>query len=333
MQEDNKRNAAGRRSALAIAAGLAMAAIGLHAPAASAAYPDKPIKFLVTFAAGGPADIAARTIAKHMTASMGQPVVVDNRAGASGTIGTELVARSAPDGYTIAIISGSHSSSPSLYSKLRYDPIADFAPVSQIVMLPFVLKVHPSVNAKSVKELIELAKREQLTYGSAGIGSTNHIAGEVFNSMAGVKTVHVPYKGTAPAFTDLVAGRLTFLFSPIDLTLPHIRSGTVRALAVASPTRSSLLPDLPTIAESGLPGYDIGSWVGALAPAKTPKDVVARLSQEIRKALEIPEVKSNFIKSGAEPIGSSPEAFTKYIREDIVKWTRIFKDAGIKPLD
>lgn len=300
---------------------------------AAAAYPDKPVKFVVTFAAGGPADAAARIVATRLTRALKQPFIVENRPGASGSIGTEYVARAPADGYTIAIISGSHSSTPSLYRHLRYDPIGDFAPVTQIIMLPFVLLVHPSVHANSVNELISLARDARLTYGSAGIGSTNHIAGVVFSKMAGIAVVHVPYKGTAPAFADLLAGRISFMFSPINLTLQHIQNGAVRALAVASLHRSPLLPKLPTVAEAGLSGYDIGSWIGALAPAGTAKDVVARLSAEIRKVLRDPSVKDAFLKSGAEPVGSTPQEFAAYMQKDLVKWTGIFKDAGIKPLD
>lgn len=319
------------RSALArllVACTLAATAV-----AAAAAYPDGPVKFVVTFSAGGPADVAARIVATRLTQALKQPFIVENRPGASGSIGTEYVAKAPAGGYTIAIISGSHSSTPSLYRRLRYDPIADFAPVTQIVRLPFVLLVHPSMRADSVAALTSLARKQRLTYGSAGIGSTNHIAGVVFCKMAGVDAMHVPYKGTAPAFADLLAGRISFMFSPINLTLQHIQQGSVHALAVASAQRSALLPDLKTLSEAGLTSYDIGSWVGALAPAGTPRDTVDRLAAEIGKVLRDPEVKDAFLQAGAEPVGSSPQEFAKYMREDLVKWNEIFREAGIQPLD
>jgi len=295
-------------------------------------FPNKPMRIIVNAPAGGPSDILARLIGQKLTENLGQPVVIDNRAGAGGVIGTEAVATAAPDGYTLLIPNTSHTINPSLYSKLPYDPVKDFAPVTMIVVQPFIILVHPSVPAKSVQELIALAKSKpgQINYASAGIGLASHLAVEVFKSMAGINMTHIPYKGQAPATTDLLGGQVSVLFGAIPVALPHVKSGKLRALAITSSRRSPAMPDLPTVAESGLPGYEVMSWYGFLAPAKTPKEIVAKLYVEITKALRAPDVAERITAMGFEPVGSSPEQFAAQIKEEIPKWAKVVKECGAR---
>jgi len=297
------------------------------------AYPDKPVRFVVPFPPGGITDVVARILSKPMSESMGQPVIVDNKGGAGGTIGTEAIAKAAPDGYTVGVISSSHSTSAALYRKLRFDPVADFVPVTQLVSVSFCLMVNPEFKVGSVKELIELAKKQPLTYGSGGLGNTQHLAGQLLNTMAGINMQHVPYKGGGPALVGLLGGQVSILFAPIDVALQHVPTGKLRALAVANRTRSSLLPSLPTVAESGVPGYEVTSWLGVVLPARTPGDIVARLNREFAKALGIREIREQMLKLGAEPVADSAAEFGAFLRTDIDKWTRVVKQSGIQPFD
>jgi tripartite-type tricarboxylate transporter receptor subunit TctC len=309
------------------------AATMLAAGAAGAAYPERPVRLVVPFPAGGGADFMARALAQKLSAQLGQPVVLDHRAGAGGTIAAEVVAGAAPDGYTLVFGTvGTHAINVSLYAKLRYDPVKDFAPVSLTHLAPRVLVVHPSVPAKTVPELIALAKAKpgELTFGSAGSGGTNHLSGELFKSMAGIDIVHVPYKGSAPASVDLLGGRITMVFDSIVAWGDHIKTGKVRALGVTSPRRSAALPDVPTIAESGLVGFDVANWLGVLAPAGTPKEVIARLNAEIKTAMADPEMQRQLVAVGIDPAYSTPEAFAELIRADIAKWAKVVKASGAR---
>jgi tripartite-type tricarboxylate transporter receptor subunit TctC len=275
----------------------------------------------------------ARALAQKLSAQLGQPVVLDHRAGAGGTIAAEVVAGAAPDGYTLVFGTvGTHAINVSLYAKLRYDPVKDFAPVSLTHLAPRVLVVHPSVPAKTVPELIALAKAKpgELTFGSAGSGGTNHLSGELFKSMAGIDIVHIPYKGSAPASVDLLGGRITMVFDSIVAWGDHIKTGKVRALGVTSPRRSAALPDVPTIAESGLVGFDVANWLGVLAPAGTPKEVIARLNAEIKTAMADPEMQRQLVAVGIDPAYSTPEAFAELIRADIAKWAKVVKASGAR---
>ncbi len=301
--------------------------------AAGQAYPSKPIRFVAAFPAGGPSDIVSRAIAKRMAEVMGQPVVVENRTGAGGNIGAEFVAKAPPDGYTV-LLGGSYVTiAPSLYRKLAFDPVKDFAPIGLIVSNQYVLVVHPSVPAKSVKDLIRVAKAQggKLNYGSAGIGSPPHLAGELFKTMAGVSAAHVPYKGATPALIDLMGGHIDFYFGGVSGALPHIKSEKVRALGVTSLKRSSQLPQVPTIAEAALPGYDIATWFGLLAPAGTPKDVVGRLNGVITGIVNEPEMKAYLVGQGVDPVTNTPEQFAVFIQGEIPKFAKIIKAAGIQP--
>lgn len=299
---------------------------------AQAAYPEKPVKVVVNFAVGGSTDVAARFIARKLTDSMGQPFVVENRLGAGGSIGAEYVAKAAPDGYTIGVFAGSFSITPSLYRKLPFDSIKDFVPIARVANLSFVLVANPSLPVKSVKDVIDLARKEQLTFGSGGTGNVMHIGGELLNSMAGVKLVHVPYKGGAPAINDLLGGHLSVVIAPAEMAVKHVEAGKLRALGVASTERSPLLPDVPTIAES-VPGYEMSSWIGFFAPAGTPADIVARLNVEINKALTLPDVKEQFRSQLLVPIGGTATQFSEFLREDISRWADRVKRAGVKPFD
>lgn len=310
---------------------LVMTAALLSAPAQ--AYPDKPIRLLVNFAPGGSTDVIARILAKPMAESLGQPVVVENRPGAGGTIGAEAVASAAPDGYTVGVFAGSHSTSASLYKKLRYSPIDDFVPISQVVSLPFFLLVGPTVKAQNIGEFLAAAKQGSVMYGSGGNGNTMHLAGELLNKMAGTRMTHVAYKGGGPAFVDLMGGQISLMIAPADLATKSLQNGKVRALAVASKSRSALFPDVPAIGEYGLPEYEVTSWVGFLAPRGTPDAIVDRLSRAIREAVASPPIREQITKLGAEPVGSGPREFAEFLRADIERWRRVVHDAGIQPLD
>ena len=307
---------------------------GLVSKASAQTYPTKPIKIVATFAPGGASDILARIIGQKLTESWGQPVIVENRAGAGGIVGTEYVARSTPDGYTLVVgYIGTHAVNPSLYAKLSYDAVSDFAPVAFLASIPSALVVHPSVPAKSVQELIALAKSKpgQLNYGSGGVGTAPHLAAELFKTLTGVNMVHIPYKGSGPAVADLLSGQISLMFNTMIQTIPHVKEGTVRALAITGATRSDALPDLPTIAEAGVPGYDMVGWFGILAPAGTPKDVVSKLNTEIVRILNMPDVKTRLSDLGAEPTKIvSPEQFADYIKAEIAKWRDVVQSSGMR---
>jgi len=312
------------------------AAIGSASAQTSAtgAYPLRAIRMIVPFPPGGPNDILGRVLAQRLSESLGQQVVVDNRGGAGGIIGTDLAAKAAPDGYTILLAgTAALSINPSLRAKLPYDPVRDFAPISLIATAPSVLLIHPSLPVKNVKELIALAKARpgQLNYASAGIGTPPHLAGEMFKNMAKVNMVHVPYKGGGPALTDLVAGHVQLYFSGISSALSLIREGKLKAIAVTSSGRTAVMPDMPTIAESGLPGYEVGNWYAVLAPAATAKDIVGKLNVAIVKALKAPDVSKRVQDLGADPVGSTPEQMSAYMHNEIAKWAKVIRSAGIKP--
>jgi tripartite-type tricarboxylate transporter receptor subunit TctC len=307
----------------------------LATPALSLAqsYPAKPIRLVVGVPAGGTNDVVARLVAQKMSAQLGQQIIVDNRAGANGNIGAELVAKSPPDGYTLFMASiGVSSIHPSLYSKMPFDTLRDFAMISQLTSIPQIIVVHPSVPVKDVKQLIAYAKAKpgQLTF-AGGTGSSAHLAGELFKSMARVDMLHVPYKGSAPALIDLLGGQVAIVFDQIVTSLPHVRSGKLRALAVTTLTRSTVAPEIPTVSESALPGFSITTWHGLIAPIATPRDIISRLSGEAAKALESAEIKEKFLAQGAEPTPSTPEQFRAFIKSETDKWASVVKAAGLKP--
>ena len=302
--------------------------------ACAQAYPSKSIRLIVPFAPGGGTDLVGRIIAQRLTETLGQPVVVDNRGGAGGVIGAEMVAKAAPDGYTLLLGSpGPLTINPNLESKTPYDPLKDFAPISLGTISPFVLVVHPSVPVKSVKDLIALAKARpgELYFGSAGNGSVSHLAAEQFKSLAGVNIVHIPYKGSAPAVTDLLAGQLQLHFENLPVVLTYIKAGRLRALAVGTRQRSAFVPELATMEEAGVRGYEASTAFGILAPGRTPKDIVARLNTEVVKALTNPEVKERLLAQGLEPSPGTPEQYAAHLRSELETVARIVKMAGIKP--
>lgn len=314
-------------------AALALCAAFAAAGAAHAAYPDKPIRLVIPFPAGGGADSMARPLAAKLTTLLGQPVVLEHRAGAGGTIAAEATAAAAPDGYTLMFATvGTHAVNASLQARLRYDPVRDFTPIALTHIAPRVLVVHPSIPATTVKELIAHAKSKPgaLTFGSSGNGGINHLSGELFKSMAGVDMVHVPYKGAAPAAVDLLGGRLSMTFDSIVVWSEHIRSGKVRALGVSGATRTAALPNVPTIAEAGLPGFETANWLGVLGPARLPADVVARVSADLKTAMADPELRQQMVAVGVDPVYSTPAEFAEIIRKDIVKWAAVVKATGAR---
>ena len=296
-------------------------------------YPVKPVRLVVTYTAGGPADIAARALAQKLAEMWGQQVVVDNRAGAGGIIGTELVAKAAPDGYTL--LHGTAAGliiNPLLVKKLPYDTFRDFAPVSMVVIVPQLLVTHPALPATTLKELIALAKARPgaLNYASVGIGSPNHLGMELLKSMAGIDMVHVPYKGATPAMADLIAGQVQLAFNGMASVLPQIASGKMKAIAIGSARRSPAAPDVPTVAEAGLPGFEYVAWNGNFAPAGTPAALVNRLSADIRKALAAPDVVQRLASLGSEPGGNTPAEFAAYVKADHARWARVVQAVGLK---
>lgn len=299
--------------------------------AADGAYPERPVRVIVTFPAGGGTDIVARMVFQKV-AERGGVFVIDNRGGAGGTIGTELAAKSQPDGYTIVVVSGSHTINPGLYRKLPYDTVRDFAPVAMLVTGPGLLVVHPSLPARNVRELIALARAQpgKLLYASAGNGTPPHLAAELFKLMTDTQLVHVPYKGNAQAMTDLIAGQIALSFPTIPSALPHVQTSKLRALGVTSARRVGALPDIPAIAEAGVPGYDGSAWYGVLAPAGTPPAIVARLSAELLGALRAPDLKQKLIAQGLEPAAYTPEEFSALIIAELAKWGRVVAAAGVK---
>lgn len=295
-------------------------------------YPTKPIRLIVAFPPGGATDITARTIGHKLSESLGQPVVIDNRPGAGSNIGTEIAAKASPDGYTLFMCTIANSINHTLYKNLPFDLVKDFAPVTQATSVTSFLVVHPSLPVKSVKELIELAKSKpgQLNYASSGIGTSPHLAAEMFKTMAGVDMLHIPYKGTAPELTDLLAGVVKIAFETTPAVLPRVKAGKLRALAVNSAKRTPLLPDVPTMSESGLPGFEVTSWNGVLVPAGTPKEIITQLHSEIVKVLQMPDVKERLSSLGADPVGNTPEQFATFIQAEIKKWAKVIKDSGAR---
>jgi len=314
---------------------IALAAIALAFTAAAGAqnYPTKPIRLIVPFAAGGTVDISARGIAPGLSELLGQNVIVDNRGGAGGIIGADLVAKAAPDGYTLLMGSNSTVSvAPSLYPKNPYHPIRDFAPISLVATTPFVLVAHPSVPAKTVKELIALARSKpgRLTMASGGTGSSNHLVGELFQSLTGTKLTHVPYKGAAPAGVDLMAGQVDLLFDQLPTSVGPAKAGKFRALAVTSKARAAVLPEVPTMLESGMPNFEVINITGVLAPAGTPADILEKLNAATLKVLSQPAVRERFAAIALEARGGTPGEFAAFIKEDFARWTKVVKEANIK---
>jgi tripartite-type tricarboxylate transporter receptor subunit TctC len=314
-------------------AGIAFAALGLGSEAAAQTYPTKPVRMIIPFPPGGTTDILARVAAQKLSEALGQQVVPDNRPGAAGNIGTELVAKAPPDGYLLLTAPGSTLTiHPSLYAKLPFDPLKDFAPVTILGIVPNALVVHPSLPARNVKELIALAKARpgELNYASTGAGQSTHLSMELFKTMAGVKITHVPYKGSAPAVTDLLGGHVSLMFDNMPSALPHVKANKIRALAVSTLKRSPVAPEIPTVAESGLPGFEVSVWFAVLAPAATPRPIVDRLNQVLVKALQSPDVRERLSSQGAEPIGNTPEEFTAVMKRDLVKWAKVVRDGNIR---
>ena len=303
------------------------------AAAAETPYPTRPVRFIVPFAPGGSTDTLARTLAQRLTDALGQQVVVDNRSGGNGNIGTEIVARAVPDGHTIVLgYIANLGIGPSLYAKLPFDPVKDFAPVTLLAVAPNILVAHPSLPVKNVRELVVYAKAhpQKVNYASAAVASLGHLAGELLNSSAGIRMQHVPYKGSGQAVIDLLAGQVQIMFSGMSSVMPHIKAGKLRPLAVTGAQRSPATPEVPTIAEAGYPGFEASAWYSVMAPAGTPKTVVTRLNGEILRALKIPEVKERLENVGFELVGSSPDECGTYIRNEIVKWAKVVKASGIK---
>ena len=293
-------------------------------------YPRKPIRMIIPYPPGGPTDILGRIVAQNLTEKLGQQVVVENKPGASGMIGADLVAKAPPDGYTLLANASIHVINPSLYKNPTYDAIKDFTPVSLIADVPLVLVVAPELPVKSVKDLIALAKSSsgKLNFASSGNAAAPHLAGEAFKIATGVDMQHVPYKGSGPALTDLMGGQVQLMFDSLPSSISHVKSGKLRAIAVTTAKRASALPNVPTIAESGVPGFDISTWYGIWAPAGTPKEIVNRLSGEIAKIVKIPDVRERLAGLGAEPVGNSPDEFAAYCRSELAKWAKIVKASG-----
>jgi tripartite-type tricarboxylate transporter receptor subunit TctC len=309
------------------------AMLAWHAAAtAQSDYPNRPVRLVNPYAPGGAVDLVGRAVAIGVGQIWGQQIIVDNRPGAGSNIAAEIAAKAPADGYTLFIGTVANTINATLYSKLPFDFARDFAPVALATAAPNVLVVHPSVPAKSVRELIALAKSRpgQLNFASAGTGTAPHLSGELFGAMAGVKMVHIPYKGSPPAVTDLLAGEVALMFSPASTVLPHVKTGRLRALAVTTATRLPSLPELPTVAESGLKGYETLTWFGFVAPARTPPAVVTRLNAEIVKVLALPDVRNQFSVQGIEILGGTPERFADYIRDEIAKWAKAIRLSGAK---
>jgi len=302
------------------------------AAAAAQTYPDKPIRMLVGFAPGGTADIVARALAPRLTDQWRQPIVIDNRAGAGRVIASDLTAKAPPDGYTVVMISSSHAINAGLHKKLPYDSEKDFSGVALVASAPLVLVVYNGLAARSVQELVSLARTKpgQLKYASSGRGGTSHLAAELFNRMAGIRLVHVPYKGAAPALADVMSGQVQIIFPALPTTLSQIRSGRLRALGVTSTRRAASLPDVPTIAEAGVAGYDAANWYAVIAPAHTPKAFIATLNEGIVKALRSSEISEALLRQGADATPSTPAECERYLRSEIAKWRTVIRDAGIR---
>lgn len=313
-------------------AAAAAAFIVMTADAGAQSWPTKTIHMVVPFPAGGSADTLARLLGQKISPDLGQPIIIDNKPGAGGNIGTEFAAKAPADGYTILMTPSSFASQPSLYSKLDWDPVRDFTPVALIATTPNILVVGTSVPAHSVKELIALAKSEpgKLSYGSGGVGATNHLAGELFKRMTGTQIVHVPYRGNPLAVIDVMSGQVTMMFDFMITSLPHVKAGKLRALAVTGARRSPQVPDLPTVAEAGVPGYEASTWFAVMAPAGTAPAIVATLNQRLNAALKLPDVRARLDQLGAEPLGGSPEDAARLLKSEIGKWADVIKAAHIQ---
>ena len=311
----------------------ALAAAASGAAFAQAGYPSKPVRMVVPSSAGGGTDIVARIIAPELSKRLSQQVVIDNRPGAGTMIGIEVAAKSPADGYTLLMGLSTLAINSALYKKVPYDPQRDFAPITQAVSSASIIVVHPSVPVHSVKALIVFARARQgqLNYASAGTGTYPHMTMELFLSMAKLKMVHIPYKGTGPAMIDMVAGQVATMAATILTGMPQIRAGRLRPLGITSAARSPIVPDIPTVAEAGLPGFESVQWYGVLAPARTPKDIITRLHDEVTRVLQQPEIKERLAGDGADLVGSTPEEFTRYIQSELTKWAKVARDAGIQP--
>ena len=294
------------------------------------AYPARPVRIIVPYPPGGATDVMARTVAQKLNESWQHAVVVENKAGASGSVGSEIVAKSAPDGYTLLVQGTQHAINLSLYKQLPYDTLRDFVPINYIASAPFLLVLHPSVPANTVAELIAYIKARPggLNYGSSGVGGGAHLAGEIFKTAAGVPLTHIPYKGAAPAMADLLGGQVTMVFDPIPTSIAQVRAGRLKALAITSAKRSALMPELPTVAESGLPGFDVSAWFGLYGPAAMPKDIAIKLNAEVNRILQLPEVKEKFAGLGAESMIMNTDQFAVHLRAEIAKFAKAIKDSG-----
>jgi tripartite-type tricarboxylate transporter receptor subunit TctC len=319
--------------ASALVAGACLA-LPSHAHAqGAAAFPSKPITIVIPAPPGGAIDITARLIGQKLTDAWGKAVIIENKAGATGMIGTDAIAKAAPDGYTLVLVASSHAINPSMFKKLPYDTVKSFEPVILTHVVPLMLVVTNSLPPRTVPELVAYGKANpgKLTFSSSGPGGAPHMSGELFRSMAGVDMLHVPYKGSTAAHADLLSGRISLMFDTVAAINPHVKAGSVRALAVTTTKRSSAAPDVPTMAEAGLPGYETSTWGGVLAPAGTPKDIVAKLNAEMNKALESPDVRQKMLGSGIEPAGGTPQQFADFLQSEMVKWGAVAKAAGIQP--
>ena len=315
---------------------LLIASSGLMAagPATAAdVYPSKTIRLVVPFAPGGGSDIVARLLSPKMTEALGQTVVVDNRAGASANLGAAVVAKAAPDGYTLLLANANYTINPSLFKSLPFDPVREFAPVALLANVTNVLAIHPSIPAKSVKELISFAKAHpgQLNFASPGNGTSSHLAGELFRQVAKIEVVHIPYKGATPAITDLIAGQVSFTMASVLSVLPYAKQGRLRMLAVTTAKRSGALPDIPTISEAGLPGFEVSNWYGILATGGTPRPAVDRLNSERARIARVPDLAEKLAAQGADPATGTPEEFERFIQAELKKWSAVVRSAGINP--
>jgi len=297
----------------------------------SESFPQRPVRWIAPFPPGGAADIVSRLLGQKLTEAWGQQIVVDNRPGAGGNVGTELAARAAPDGYTVVLVPATFTTYPSLTKKPAYDPLKDFLPITLVSYSPLVLVVNPSLPVKGVQDLISLVKAKpgKFNYASSGIGASAHMAAELFKSMTKTNIVHVPYKGQPQAIFDLISGRVQIMFPNIPVSLPHIKAGRLRALAVSTAKRSALLPELPTISESGLNGFEVTQWSGLMAPAGTPKAIVDKYQRDIATALKLPDVRQSLRSQGFEAVGNTPGEFSDYIKVEIAKWAKVIREAGI----
>ncbi len=312
------------------AAAIALMAGAAGAASVQAAFPEKPVRMIVSFAAGGPNDFIARVISQKLTEYWGLPVIVDNRPGAGGNIGSELAAKAPADGYTLTLVSTAFVVNPSLYKKTGYDPFKDFAPITLAAVSPLVFVTHPSLPAKNIRDVVQLAKKSPMSYASPGAGTTGHLGGELLNAMAGVKIQHIPYKGAGPAVTDLLAGQLKFGLVALPPAVPHIKSGRLTGIAVTTLKRVSILPEVPTVAESAYPDYQVDNMYGILATGGTPKAVVSKLHADIARALAASDVKDRLLAQGFEPLGSPPDEFSRYLKSEAVKWAKVVKESGAK---